>query len=83
MNETTKGHRLRCGHCDRTHRGASGRDAVLEVLNCWGTELEQAEQARAELAAERGYERWLEDGGAASERIWAENERDRVMGVWG
>jgi hypothetical protein len=76
---------ITCGKCKGKH------PSVADVRACYAGTLittadddamEQYEghmQQQAEAAAEQRYERWLEDGGSASERIWYENEQDRLM----
>lgn len=55
-------------------------DTVAQARECeeqHAADIEGHLQAQAELATEQRYERWLEDGGAAGERIRAEDEIER------
>lgn len=69
---------ITCGNCRNTHETAA------DVRACYAEAQEGHEQQQAELAAEQRYERWLEDGGAASERIQWESQQDLAMEqAWG
>lgn len=56
-------------------------DTADAARACEADYFEDVAQADAELQAERRYERWLEDGGTASERIHAEHIEDELRAL--
>ena len=59
--------------------GTHQHDTVREARECEAALADWVRAvAEAEIAAERGHEQWLENGGAAHERIWWEAEQDRL-----
>jgi hypothetical protein len=69
MNTTTG---IKCANCKQHH------PTVADVRACHEATHEGHAEQQAEMLTEQRYERWLEDGGSASEAIWASNEQDRL-----
>lgn len=60
---------VRCGHCKQDHPTAAG------VRACADQDWAERDAMAAEVAAELGYERWLEDAGSRWDPAGYEHDR--------
>lgn len=67
---------IRCGNCTDRHATAD------EVRECYAITREQNDEADREMAAERGYERHLEDRGYEDARAQEAHDARGVGGWW-
>ena len=63
---------VKCWHCKSHH------NTVAEVRECAAEMYDAIASQRAEIEAEMGYERWLEDGGPHADRLaWEQQQEDQ------
>lgn len=71
--------RIKCGHCKGRHVTTAQVALCGHRARCRAALQAAADRdAQAEVDADARYERYLEEGGAARERIAYEHEQDRL-----